>query len=44
MEKSEVESVRYIDYKEYFALFVWTALALLVIETLLGCTVLRRAP
>lgn len=44
LEKSEVESVRYVDYKEFFAVFAWSALALLVIETLLACTLLRRLP
>jgi len=44
LEKSEVESVRYVDYKEYFAVFGWAALALLLGETVLACTVLRRVP
>lgn len=44
LEKSEVESVRYVDYKEYFAVFAWAAFAVLVLETLLGCTILRRLP
>ncbi len=44
LEKSEVESVRYIDYKEYFAFFVLAAFGLLVLEVVLGCTVLRRFP
>jgi len=44
MEKSEVESIHYIDYKEYFAYFVLIAFCLLVLEIVLGCTVLRRLP
>lgn len=44
LEKSEVESIRYIDYKEYFAWFALAAFGLLVLEIVLGCTVLRRLP
>lgn len=44
LEKSEVESVRYIDYKEYFWGFVLAAFGLLILETVLSCTVLRRLP
>lgn len=44
LEKSEVESVRYVDYKEYFGVFAWASLALLVLEIFLGCTVFRRLP
>lgn len=44
LEKSEVESVRYVDYKEYFGLFAWAAFALLLVEIFLSCTVLRRLP
>lgn len=44
LEKSEVESIRYIDYKEYFVFFALAAFGLLVLETLLASTVLRRLP
>lgn len=44
LEKSEVESIRYIDYKEYFAHFGLVGFALLVLEIVLSCTVLRRLP
>lgn len=44
LEKSEVETVRYIDYKEYFWLFAVAAFGLLVLEIVLHCTVLRRLP
>lgn len=44
LEKSEVETVRYIDYKEYFWLFAVAAFGLLVMEIVLHCTVLRRLP
>lgn len=44
LEKSEVESVRYLDYKEYFLPFALAAAILLVLETLLNCTLWRRLP
>ena len=44
LEKSEVESVRYVDYKEYFVPFALAALVLLALEIVLGCTLLRRLP
>ena len=44
LEKSEVESIRYVDYKEYFWPFALAALVLLVLETVLNCTLLRRLP
>ncbi|MBI5556692.1 MAG: VWA domain-containing protein [Deltaproteobacteria bacterium] len=44
LEKSEIESVRHIDYAEHFPLFVMTALALLMAEMLLGTTLLRKIP
>jgi len=44
LEKSEVESVRYIDYKEYFLPFAVAALLLLILETLLSTTLWRRLP
>ncbi len=44
LEKSQVESVRFLDYKEYFFYFILAAFVLLIIETVLRCTVLRRTP
>ena len=44
LEKSEVESLRYVDYKEFFPRFVLIALALLVMEAILKNTVFRRIP
>jgi len=44
LEKSEIESIRHIDYAEHFPFFVMTALALLVMEMALRATVLRKIP
>jgi len=44
LEKSEIESVRYVDYKEQFSLFAWAALLLLALETVLRATWFRRIP
>jgi len=44
LEKSEIESIRYVDYKEQFVPFALWALVLLCIEVLLRCTVFRRIP
>jgi Ca-activated chloride channel family protein len=44
LETSEIESVRYVDYKEYFPPFALIALGLLVLESVLSCTWLRRVP
>lgn len=44
MERSEVESTRFVDYRELFAPFVLAALVLLVVEQLLACTCFRRLP
>lgn len=44
LEKSEIASVRTIDYKEYFVPFALAALILLSLETLLRCTLWRRLP
>lgn len=44
LETSEVESVRFIDYKELFPRFVMVAFALLCLEALLGATYLRKTP
>ncbi|MBU0966716.1 MAG: VWA domain-containing protein [Proteobacteria bacterium] len=44
LEKSEIESVRHIDYAEHFPFFVITALILLVMEMALRATLLRKIP
>ncbi len=44
LEKSEIESVRHMDYAEYFRFFVLAALALLVTETILRSTMFRKIP
>jgi Ca-activated chloride channel family protein len=44
LEKSEVESVRYMDYKEKFVPYALAGLILLVLETALRCTIFRRTP
>jgi len=44
LEKSEIESLRYVDYQEYFSYLVLAALGLLALEVVLSCTVLRRLP
>jgi Ca-activated chloride channel family protein len=44
LEKSEIESVRYIDYRELFVPFALAALCLIILEAALASTVLRRIP
>lgn len=44
LEKSEVQSVRYVDYRERFFPFAVAALLLLFLETTLRATWLRRLP
>jgi Ca-activated chloride channel family protein len=44
LEKSEIESVRYVDYKEQFSVFTLAGLILLTLETLLRTTWFRRVP
>ncbi len=44
LEKSEIESVRYTDYKEQFTPFGLTAMLLLILEILLRTTLFRRVP
>ena len=44
LEKSEIESIRYLDYRERFVLPAALALAVLAFEVLLSCTLLRRVP
>jgi len=44
LEKSEIESIRYVDYRERFTPFALAALVLLILEILLQTTWLRRIP
>ncbi len=44
LERSEIESVRYIDYKELFVPFTIAALCLMLLEVALSNTVFRRIP
>ncbi len=44
LETSEIESVRHMDYAEYFRFFVLAALALLATETILRSTTFRKIP
>ncbi len=44
LEKTEIESVRYVDYRELFTPFALLALATIAIEIVLSCTAFRRIP
>ncbi len=44
LEKSEVKSLRYVNYDEVFHWFLYPGLALLGLELLLSTTLLRRVP
>jgi Ca-activated chloride channel family protein len=44
LEKSEIESIRYVDYKERFTFLALAGLILLALETLLRTTWFRRIP
>lgn len=44
LERTEIESVRHIDYAERFAPFLLAALGLLALEQLLVATLFRRVP
>jgi Ca-activated chloride channel family protein len=44
LERTEIESVRHVDYAERFLPFVLLAIALLVLEQVLISTVFRRVP
>ena len=44
LEKSEISSERYLDYRELFLPFALAALLLLGCEFILNCTLLRRIP
>ncbi|MCP4681915.1 MAG: VWA domain-containing protein [Desulfobacterales bacterium] len=44
MEKSEIESVRFVDYKEAFLVFAILSLVFLSIEIILNATLFRKIP
>jgi Ca-activated chloride channel family protein len=44
LEKSEIESVRFVDYKESFARFALAGLLLTGCEVILNCTLFRKIP
>jgi len=44
METSEIESVRFVDYKELFASFALAALCVMFLEVTLANTIFRRIP
>ena len=44
LEKSEIESVRFLDYRELFTPFALAGLALVAFEVALSCTTFRRIP
>lgn len=44
LEKTEITSNRYVDYAERFMPFALAGLALIILEVILGCTVLRTNP
>jgi len=44
LEKSEIQAIRYMDYKEGFLPFALLALALITVEIILSCTLFRRLP
>ncbi len=44
LEKTEIESIKYLTYKEYFLPFAIAALVLLILELVFSRTVLRRLP
>ncbi len=44
LERSEIESVRHIDYREHFVPFTIAAMVALLLEVLLAATLLRRIP
>ena len=44
LEKTEIESVRYVDYNELFTPFALAALCLMVLEAALASTIFRRIP
>ncbi|MBV1880433.1 MAG: VWA domain-containing protein [Pseudomonadales bacterium] len=44
LEKSEITEIRYMQYREHYALFVLIALTLILVASISGGTLLRRLP
>jgi len=44
MEKTEIKTVSYVSYSEYFYLWLWIGFLIIMAETLLQKTVFRRIP
>jgi len=44
LERSEIESIRFVDYKELFVPLALLALGLLLLEVILNTTLFRRVP
>ena len=44
LERSEIESLRFMDYKELFLPFAIAAFLLLGLEVALNCTLFRKIP
>ncbi|MDE0593771.1 MAG: VWA domain-containing protein [Roseibacillus sp.] len=44
LERSKIQSLRFMDYKELFLPFALAALVVTVIEVLLSCTLFRKIP
>ena len=44
LEKTKIETRIYTDYEERYALFLWPAFGLILLEILLASTLLRRFP
>jgi Ca-activated chloride channel family protein len=44
LEKTEIKTSSHIEYKELFERYLYVGLALLILELLLGATVLRKLP
>ncbi len=44
LERSEIESFRYLDYRELFVPVALAGMILLGLEVLLNCTVFRKTP
>lgn len=44
LERDEIESIRYVDYREWFVPLALTALLLLGLEVILSATIFRKVP
>ena len=44
LERSKIQSLRFMNYKELFLPFALAALVVTVIEVLLSCTLFRKIP